>query len=113
MGDAGGKGMVNNNYRISRRIGGGSFGEIYLGIGPSGDQGELKKPIILSSSGKIFDFYVFLLFNTLLCHIHPCSRCQVRAIRREVPSVAPRVQSLSRTRRLSWLCISASFRQPR
>lgn len=35
-----GKNMVDNNYRISRRIGGGSFGEIYLGIGPGGDQGE-------------------------------------------------------------------------
>ena len=27
--------FVNNRYRITRRIGGGSFGEIYLGIGPN------------------------------------------------------------------------------
>jgi len=40
--EATGKGMVNNNYRISRRIGGGSFGEIYLGIGPTGDQVAVK-----------------------------------------------------------------------
>lgn len=26
--------LVNNKYRITRRIGGGSFGEIYEGIGP-------------------------------------------------------------------------------
>jgi len=25
--------LVNNKYRITRRIGGGSFGEIYMGIG--------------------------------------------------------------------------------
>jgi serine/threonine protein kinase len=40
--DTQGKGMVNNNYRISRRIGGGSFGEIYLGVGPQGDQVAVK-----------------------------------------------------------------------
>ena len=33
---------VNNNYRITRRIGGGSFGEIYLGIGPSGEKVAVK-----------------------------------------------------------------------
>lgn len=26
--------LVNNKYRITRRIGGGSFGEIYEGVGP-------------------------------------------------------------------------------
>jgi len=25
--------LVNNKYRITRRIGGGSFGEIYMGVG--------------------------------------------------------------------------------
>jgi hypothetical protein len=30
--------LVNNKYRITRRIGGGSFGEIYLGVGPSGEK---------------------------------------------------------------------------
>jgi hypothetical protein len=30
--------LVNNKYRVTRRIGGGSFGEIYLGVGPSGEK---------------------------------------------------------------------------
>ena len=30
--------LVNNKYRITRRIGGGSFGEIYMGVGPSGEK---------------------------------------------------------------------------
>ena len=30
--------LVNNKYRITRRIGGGSFGEIYLGIGPNNEK---------------------------------------------------------------------------
>lgn len=30
--------LVNNKYRVTRRIGGGSFGEIFLGIGPSGEK---------------------------------------------------------------------------
>lgn len=34
--------LVNNRYRITRRIGGGSFGEIYLGIGPSGERVAVK-----------------------------------------------------------------------
>jgi serine/threonine protein kinase len=34
--------LVNNKYRITRRIGGGSFGEIYLGIGPSGEKVAVK-----------------------------------------------------------------------
>lgn len=33
--------LVNNKYRITRRIGGGSFGEIYLGVGPSGEKVEI------------------------------------------------------------------------
>lgn len=32
--------LVNNKYRITRRIGGGSFGEIYMGIGPSNEKVE-------------------------------------------------------------------------
>ena len=31
-------GLVNNKYRITRRIGGGSFGEIYMGIGPNNEK---------------------------------------------------------------------------
>ena len=34
--------LVNNKYRITRRIGGGSFGEIYLGVGPSGEKVKKK-----------------------------------------------------------------------
>lgn len=34
--------MINNKYRITRRIGGGSFGEIYLGIGPAGEKVAVK-----------------------------------------------------------------------
>ena len=30
--------LVNNKYRITRRIGGGSFGEIYMGIGPNNEK---------------------------------------------------------------------------
>jgi casein kinase 1 delta/casein kinase I family protein HRR25 len=35
--------LVNNKYRITRRIGGGSFGEIFLGVGPSGEKVKLFK----------------------------------------------------------------------
>ena len=35
--------LVNNKYRITRRIGGGSFGEIYLGVGPSGEKVKNEK----------------------------------------------------------------------
>lgn len=34
--------LVNNKYRITRRIGGGSFGEIYMGIGPNGEKVAIK-----------------------------------------------------------------------
>lgn len=34
--------LVNNKYRITRRIGGGSFGEIYLGVGPSNEKVAVK-----------------------------------------------------------------------
>jgi hypothetical protein len=30
--------LINGKYRITRRIGGGSFGEIYLGVGPAGEK---------------------------------------------------------------------------
>jgi len=30
--------LINNKYRLTRRIGGGSFGEIYMGIGPAGEK---------------------------------------------------------------------------
>ena len=39
--------LVNNKYRITRRIGGGSFGEIYLGVGPSGEKVEKHHPKII------------------------------------------------------------------
>ena len=34
--------LVNNKYRIVRRIGGGSFGEIYLGVEPNGEKVAVK-----------------------------------------------------------------------
>jgi len=34
--------LINNKYRITRRIGGGSFGEIYMGIGPNGEKVAIK-----------------------------------------------------------------------
>ena len=34
--------LVNNKYRIMRRIGGGSFGEIYMGIGPNNEKVRFK-----------------------------------------------------------------------
>jgi RIO-like serine/threonine protein kinase len=34
--------LVNNKYRITKRIGGGSFGEIYMGIGPNGERVAVK-----------------------------------------------------------------------
>mmetsp|Transcript_82805 Transcript_82805/g.230924 ORF Transcript_82805/g.230924 Transcript_82805/m.230924 type:complete len:604 (+) Transcript_82805:73-1884(+) len=34
--------LVNNKYRITRRIGGGSFGEIYMGIGPNNEKVAVK-----------------------------------------------------------------------
>ena len=40
--------LVNNKYRIARRIGGGSFGEIYLGIGPNGE--KVSEFVILFST---------------------------------------------------------------
>ena len=38
--------MVNNKYRITRRIGGGSFGEIYMGIGPTNEKVIITQVII-------------------------------------------------------------------
>ncbi len=34
--------VINNKYRIARRIGGGSFGEIYLGVSPQGEKVAIK-----------------------------------------------------------------------
>jgi hypothetical protein len=36
--------LVNNKYRITKRIGGGSFGEIYMGVGPNNNKKFSKKP---------------------------------------------------------------------
>lgn len=35
-------GVVGQKYQISRRIGGGSFGEIFLGVGPNNE--KARKP---------------------------------------------------------------------
>ena len=34
--------LVGNKYRITRRIGGGSFGEIYMGVGPNNEKLAVK-----------------------------------------------------------------------
>jgi len=34
--------LVGNKYRITRRIGGGSFGEIYMGVGPNNEKVAVK-----------------------------------------------------------------------
>ena len=34
--------LINNKYRITRRIGGGSFGEIYMGVGPNNEKVAVK-----------------------------------------------------------------------
>ena len=34
-------GLINNKYRVTRRIGGGSFGEIYMGAGPNNEKVKL------------------------------------------------------------------------
>lgn len=34
--------LVNNKYRITKRIGGGSFGEIYMGVGPNNEKVAVK-----------------------------------------------------------------------
>ena len=43
--------LVNNKYRITRRIGGGSFGEIYMGIGPNNEKvRDVRRPLWATSS---------------------------------------------------------------
>ena len=50
--------LVNNKYRITRRIGGGSFGEIYMGVGPNNE-----KVCFLVIYGVFFyRFYTYLYF---------------------------------------------------
>eukprot|EP01041_Mallomonas_annulata_P008380 gene8380-17283_t len=34
--------LINNKFRITRRIGGGSFGEIYMGVGPANEKVAIK-----------------------------------------------------------------------
>lgn len=34
--------LINNKYRITKRVGGGSFGDIYLGVGASGEKVAVK-----------------------------------------------------------------------
>ena len=40
--------LVNNKYRITKRIGGGSFGEIYMGVGPNNEKVLLIRKILIS-----------------------------------------------------------------
>ena len=34
--------LVNEQYRITKRLGGGSFGDIYLGVGPNNEKVAVK-----------------------------------------------------------------------
>lgn len=52
--------FVNNRYRITRRIGGGSFGEIYLGIGPNEEKVGLPTFFYLLKSSFLLLFDPFL-----------------------------------------------------
>ena len=71
--------LVNNKYRITRRIGGGSFGEIYLGVGPSGEK-----------VGKIL-----LLFRLTRClissYLNIVGRSKVRETWHPMSTVATRI----------------------
>ena len=49
--------LVAERFRIIRRIGGGSFGEIYMGIGPS--LTEVLVPLSPLSSLHLFNCYAF------------------------------------------------------
>jgi len=58
----------NNNYRITRRIGGGSFGEIYLGIGPSGEK-VMKYSSLISILTIIYSYLLIFYFIFYFIHI--------------------------------------------
>jgi len=69
--------LVNNKYRITRRIGGGSFGEIYMGIGPSGEKVGyfvLSFQILvrcLTNSDNFFFVFVYIV-STIIISIGCC-----------------------------------------
>jgi len=57
--------LVNNKYRITRRIGGGSFGEIYLGVGPSGEKVNMYTIINYNIIIFITNMSLSLILRTL------------------------------------------------
>lgn len=62
--------LVNNKYRITRRIGGGSFGEIYLGIGPSNEKVRVDSKINSdSNTAAIFLGFIMSPFLCFMYHI--------------------------------------------
>ena len=67
--------LVNNKYRITRRIGGGSFGEIYMGVGPSGEKVSITDNCIHNVIVSILDSLVnmesFLIMIYLSIHRWP------------------------------------------
>lgn len=55
--------LVNNKYRITRRIGGGSFGEIYMGVGPNNEKVIHIGSILACLSWLTFFLCFFVLFT--------------------------------------------------
>lgn len=39
--------VINNRYRVLRKIGAGSFGEIYVGVSPTSDKVLARFPLFL------------------------------------------------------------------
>jgi len=50
--------LVNNKYRITRRIGGGSFGEIYEGVGPKNK--KVNHMIFINSIVISIELYLYV-----------------------------------------------------
>jgi len=57
--------LVNNKYRITRRIGGGSFGEIYMGIGPAGEKVSVVQPSVRTLKSVSTLIYQYSLSHTI------------------------------------------------
>ena len=53
--------LVNNKYRITRRIGGGSFGEIYMGIGPNNEK------VCLTSQVCVYVCFANMCISSIGC----------------------------------------------
>lgn len=88
--------LVNNKYRITRRIGGGSFGEIYMGIGPNNEKVRFQV--------YLYNFYCMV--SWFVASLLGCS--QVRTTRHKVSSAPARIQSISGTYQLPWLLLGTN-----